>query len=176
MADIAQATDEYRAWTAPLIHQCNVGNADFDLAFRHAYCLFRRHAIPFWTSNPTLSAGHPYFQSSPYAQSGQGDIMGMVPVLDLALHSPQPNTTIGYPDRDMLQWLRQEKKISARENAGFFVMQALHDISPGDVISVDKNMYFKFDNDTFRAWFGYPNVSQVPAEPSASPCGVSTEK
>lgn len=164
VADAAQATKGYKEWTAPLVAQCKAEEGDFDVTFRHAYCLFRRHAIPFWSSSDLGSAGHPYFQHSPFAQRGTGDLMGMVPVMDLALHSPKPNATIGYPDAEMLQWLSQQKKAAVQKEKGYFVMQALRDIEEGEVISVNKNAYFNFDDDTFKAWFGYPNTSQVAAE------------
>lgn len=163
IADSAQVTDEYKKYVQPLVDQCKVDPMDFDLTFRHAYCLFRRHAIPFWTHTDGWSAGHPFLQNSPFAQ-GDGGIMGMVPVMDLALHSPTPNATIGYPDKEMLQWLAQDRNAGVQVDKGYFVMQAMRDIQEGEVISVDKNAYFNFDDDTFKAWFGYRNISQVPGE------------
>ncbi|KAG5492803.1 hypothetical protein JKF63_01383 [Porcisia hertigi] len=175
VADEAQTTKGYREWTAPLVAQCKVEECDFDLAFRHAYCLFRRHAIPFWSSSDVGSAGHPYFQQSLFAQRGRGELMGMVPVMDLALHSPKPNATIGYPDEEMLQWLLQRKNAAVPQTKSYFVMQALRDIEEGEVISVNKNAYFNFDADTFKAWFGYPNVSQV-AEKGAESSAVGMSR
>lgn len=163
VADLAQTTDGYKEWTDALVKQCNVERRDFDLAFRHAYCLFRRHAIPFWTSSQSWSAGHPYFQNSPFAQLSTGDIMGMVPILDLAQHSPTPNATIGFPDEEMLLWLAQQK-VGVKPDKGYFVMQALRDIMEGEVVTVNKNAFFNFDDDTFKAWFGYPNTTQVHSE------------
>ncbi|CBZ30933.1 conserved hypothetical protein [Leishmania mexicana MHOM/GT/2001/U1103] len=166
VADAAQATKGYKEWTAPLVAQCKVEVSDFDVAFRHAYCLFRRHAIPLWSTSDVGGSGHPYFQLSPYARRGKGELMGMVPVMDLALHSPQPNAMIGYPDEEMLQWLSLHKKAAVQQEKGYFVMQAFRDIEEGEVISVNKNAYFNFDDNAFEAWFGYPNVSQVSAEGS----------
>ncbi|CAJ1012314.1 putative SET domain containing protein [Leishmania naiffi] len=168
VADAAQATKGYKEWTAPLVAQCNVEASDFDVAFRHAYCLFRRHAIPFLSTSDVGSVGHPYFQQSPFAQRGQGELMGMVPVMDLALHSSNPNAMIGYPDEEMLQWLAQQKKAATQHEKGYFVMQALRDIEKGEMISVNKNAHFNFDEDTFKAWFGYPNASQVAVERAES--------
>lgn len=54
--------------------------------------------------------------------------MGLVPIIDLALHSPTPNSTIGYPDAEMLQWMMQEKHINAKKDDNYFVMQAMRDI------------------------------------------------
>lgn len=164
LADIAQTTDGYRDLTAPVVKACKVDRADFDLAFRHAYCLFRRHGIPFWSSSESWGAGHPYFRESPFAKMGTGELMGMVPVLDLALHSPTPNATIGFPDDEMMHWMAQEKQSGVQLDKGYFVMQALRDIQEGEIITVNKNAYFNFDDDTFKAWFGYQNVSQVPGE------------
>ncbi|KAK7197967.1 hypothetical protein NESM_000751700 [Novymonas esmeraldas] len=164
VADAAQTTKGYKEWTAQLVAQCKVEESDFDVTFRHAYCLFRRHAIPFWAASDVGCAGHPHFQQSAFAQRGRGELMGMVPVMDLALHSPKPNATIGYPDEEMLQWLAQQKKAAVQQATGYFVMQALRDIEVGEVISVNKNAYFNFDDDTFKAWFGYPNSSQVAAD------------
>lgn len=172
MADLAQTTKGYKEWTSPLVKQLKAEDSDFDVAFRHAYCLFRRHAIPFWTVTDAGSSGHPFFQHSPFAQQGKGDVMGMVPILDLALHSPTPNAAIGYPDEDMLQWLSQQRKVAVEQGKGYFVMQALRNIDAGEVISVNKNAYFNFDDDTFKAWFGYPNSSQVPAEANAASTSV----
>ncbi|KAG5491289.1 hypothetical protein JIQ42_01187 [Leishmania sp. Namibia] len=168
VADAAQATKGYKEWTAPLVVQCKVAESDFDVAFCHAYGLFRRHAIPFWSTNDTGSAGHPYFKQSPYAQRGQGELMGMVPVIDLALHSPKPNSMIGFPDEEMLQWLSHQRKTVALQEKGYFVMQALRNIEEGEVITVNKNAHFNFDDDTFKAWFGYPNTFQVAAETAES--------
>ncbi|EPY40304.1 hypothetical protein AGDE_03624 [Angomonas deanei] len=167
IADKAQGSPEYRECVKPLVELCKTDSVEFDLAFRHAYCLFRRHAIPFWSTTDNWSGGHPFFQTSPFAQS-RGDIMGMVPVLDLALHSPDPNASVGYPDAEMLQWLSQERNIGVKSDKGYFVMQALRDIQEGEVVSVNKNAYFNFDDDTFRAWFGYRNVSQVPGDTTAA--------
>ncbi|KEG13362.1 hypothetical protein DQ04_01051150 [Trypanosoma grayi] len=161
VADVAQKSHGYKELVAPLKNACKAQDADFNLAFRHAYCLFRRHAIPFWSNTEVGSGGHPGFQRSPFAESGHGDIIGMVPVLDLALHSPEPNAAIGYPDTDMLQWLAQEKKAGIQMEKGYFVMQALREIHEGETISVDKNAYFNFDDAMFKAWFGYPNASQL---------------
>ncbi|GET92904.1 hypothetical protein, conserved [Leishmania tarentolae] len=166
VADAAQATKGYKEWTAPIVAQCKVEESDFDAAFRRAYCLFRRHAIPFWSSRDAGGSGHPYFQHSSFAQRGRGELMGMVPVMDLALHSPHPNATIGYPDEEMLQWLSLHKKEAVRQEKGYFVMQALRDIERGEVISVNKNAYFNFDDEAFKEWFGYPNVAQISAEGS----------
>ncbi|KAG5466969.1 hypothetical protein LSCM1_01147 [Leishmania martiniquensis] len=163
LADAAQATKGYKEWTAPLVAQCKVEESDFDVAFRRAYCLFRRHAIPFWSTNDASSAGHPYFEQSLFAQRGRGELMGMVPVMDLALHSPKPNSMIGFPDEEMLRWLSQQKRVMPQEK-GCFVLQALRDIEEGEVITVDKNVHFNFDDDAFKAWFGYSNTFQVAAE------------
>ena len=102
--------------------------------------------------------------------------MGMVPVMDLALHSPKPNATIGYPDAEMLQWLSQQKKAAVQKEKGYFVMQALRDIEEGEVISVNKNAYFNFDDDTFKAWFGYPNTSQVADVSGATAASVKQKE
>ncbi|KAF5225562.1 hypothetical protein TcYC6_0070030 [Trypanosoma cruzi] len=161
VADAAQKSPGYAEMIKPLKNFCKAQDVEFDLTFRHAYCLFRRHAIPFWTNTEAGSGGHPDFQHSPFATLGHGDILGMVPVLDLALHSPEPNASIGYPDADMLQWLAQEKKAGIQVEKGYFAMQAQRDIHKGEVITVNKNAYFNFDDATFRAWFGYPNVSQL---------------
>ncbi|RNE99392.1 hypothetical protein TraAM80_08213 [Trypanosoma rangeli] len=160
VADAAQKTKDYSEMIEPLKRVCKSQDVEFNLAFRHAYCLFRRHAIPFWSNTEAGGAGHPDFQHSPFAEIGHGDILGMVPLLDLALHSPEPNASIGYPDADMLQWLAQEKKAGIQVDKGYFVMQAQRDIHRGEVITVNKNAYFNFDDATFTAWFGYPNVSQ----------------
>ncbi|ORC92080.1 uncharacterized protein TM35_000042940 [Trypanosoma theileri] len=161
VADLAQQSTEYKEFVAPLKEACKAQDANFDLAFRHAYCLFRRHAVPFWSHTEAGSGGHPDFQNSPFATDSLGDIIGMIPVLDLALHSPEPNASIGYPDADMLQWLAQEKKAGIRVEKGYFVMQALRDIQEGEVVSVNKNAYFNFDDATFKAWFGFPNEPQL---------------
>ncbi|RNF08601.1 uncharacterized protein Tco025E_07130 [Trypanosoma conorhini] len=161
VADAAQTTKGYSKMIEPLKNVCKSQDVEFNVTFRHAYCLFRRHAIPFWSNTEAGSGGHPDFQHSPYAEESYGDILGMVPVLDLALHSPEPNASIGYPDADMLQWLAQEKKAGIQVDKGYFVMQAQRDIHKGEVITVNKNAYFNFDDATFKAWFGYPNASQL---------------
>ncbi|CCW61420.1 unnamed protein product [Phytomonas sp. EM1] len=157
----AQATEGYQISTHTLLTQCGACRNDFDAAFRHAYCLYRRHAIPFWASHGTWGTGHPYFQNLPFVQAGVGNIMGMVPVLDLSLHSPTPNASIGYPDEEMLLWISQQKKMNTNPRENYFVMQALRDIEKGEMVTTDKNMYFNFDDDTFKDWFGFPNESQV---------------
>lgn len=167
LADVAQKTDGYRECTAPVVKACKVERPVFDLAFRHAYCLFRRHAIPFWSCSESGSVGHPYFQNSPFTKMSSGELMGMVPVLDLAVHSPTPNAAIGFPDDEMLRWLAQEKKSGVQPEKSYFVMQAVRDIREGEVVSVNKNAYFNFDDDTFKAWFGFQNAFQAPNEGKA---------
>nr|CCC93066.1 unnamed protein product [Trypanosoma congolense IL3000] len=164
VADAAQSTKDYKELVAPLRAVSRSGDVDFDVTFRHAYCLFRRHGVPFWTGSAVGGTGHPEFQYSPFVTAGKGDIIGMVPIVDLALHSPEPNATIGYPDRDMLQWLAQEKKASVKEDRGYFVMQALRDIRCGEMVTVDKNIFFNFSDDQFYAWFGFHNESQHPGD------------
>ncbi|CBH14600.1 uncharacterized protein TEOVI_000057600 [Trypanosoma equiperdum] len=160
VADAGQMTRGYREMAAPLRGASGSQATDFDGAFRHAYCLFRRHGIPFWSHTEVGGTGHPEFQNSPFVESGGGDIIGMVPVIDLASHSPNPNAAIGYPDDDMLQWLAQETRCSVAKDKNYFVMQALRDIQSGEMITVNKNAYFNFDDDAFYAWFGFRNESQ----------------
>ncbi|CCW68894.1 unnamed protein product [Phytomonas sp. Hart1] len=160
----AQTTEGYQESIRALLTQCKASRSDFDAAFKHAYCLYRRHAIPFWVSHGTWGTGHPYFQNSDFTQAGTGNIMGMVPVLDLALHSPTPNASIGYPDQEMLLLISQHKKMRANPKDNYFIMQALRDIEKGEMITTDKNVHFNFDDDTFKKRFGFSNASQVSAE------------
>ncbi|KAG8343961.1 SET domain [Trypanosoma vivax] len=161
VAEEGQRTDGYKKMVASLKHYCKVGDADFDAAFRYSYCLFRRHGIPFWSFSATgdCEGGHPDFRHSPFVKFGRGDIIGLVPILDLASHSVDPNAAIGYPDSEMLQWLVQEKKASIQSNKGYFVMQALRDIHEGERVTVNKNAYFNFDDEAFESWFGFPKVA-----------------
>lgn len=172
VVDAAQKSSGYRELIEPVQNACKAQQSDFDLAFRHAYCLFRQHAVPFWSYSEGIGRGHPDFQLSPFVEGGCGDIVGLIPVLDLASHSPEPNAAIGYPDADMLHWLVQEKKTCVPNNRGYFVLQAQRDIHEGEMITTDKNAYFNFDDATFEAWFGYPNTPQVCR--NAENAGIST--
>jgi hypothetical protein len=153
VADAAQKSRMYQQAVRPMQLACRVPEEEFDVALRHAYCLFRRHAVPFWTSS---GGGHPHFASCELAAkctSGKGEILGLIPVVNMAAHSSKPNAVIGSPDSDMLAYLAQTRDIS---DPNLFVLQAIADIRPGEEITVDKNSFYGFDEETFAAWFGFP--------------------
>jgi hypothetical protein len=155
VAEVAMKTKPFLTSVRPVIASCKVRDEEFLNSFKHAYCLFRRHGIPFWSA----AAGggcHPYFASSPFTQEGAGDIIGMVPIADIAVHSCQPNAVIGFPDGEMVDWLVRSKGIMTAKESGVFVLQALRDIKPGELITVNKNAFYNFEEDVFKAWFGYP--------------------
>lgn len=47
--------------------------------------------------------------------------------------------------------MMQEKHINAKKDDNYFVMQAMRDIQAGEIVTVNKNAYFNFDDDTFKA-------------------------
>eukprot|EP00744_Colponema_vietnamica_P022718 GILI01032695.1.p1 GENE.GILI01032695.1~~GILI01032695.1.p1 ORF type:complete len:305 (+),score=37.02 GILI01032695.1:43-915(+) len=151
MADTAQKTKEYRDAVRPLVELCRSTDENFDLAFKHTYCLFRRHGIPLWSS---ISGGHPSLAKNDLLSQKKGDLIGLVPTIDFALHSSTPNSSVGFPDEEMLQWLAQDKGI--KKDNEYIVLQALKEIRQGEPITMDRNQFFGFDKETFNAWFGYP--------------------
>lgn len=151
MADVAQKSPEYRAAVEPLVNASRSTDENFDHALRHIYCLFRRHGIPLWSAS---TGGHPYFGKNELLAPKQGDLIGLVPTIDFALHSAKPNSAVGFPDSDMRYWLAQEKGMQM--DSEYIVLQATRDIRQGEVITMDRNQFFGFDEETFNAWFGYP--------------------
>lgn len=149
VADNAQRTKEYRQVVAPLLRASSTSLSNFNVAFRHAYCLFRRHAIPLWSGE----RGHPLLLSTEFSR-GDGEIFGMTPLVDLAVHSATPNAVVGTPDSEMLKWLAEKGDVSV--DGFYFVLQALRDIQVGEVLTVNKNDLFHFDSPTFEACFGFP--------------------
>jgi hypothetical protein len=168
VAAMSQKTKEYQDVVAPLLQSCRVNSVEeFNGAFRMAYCLFRRHALPFWSGAGGF--GHPYYATTRLIQKNpQCDLLGFVPIVDLATHSDKPNMTVGIPDAEMLSWLGQEKGVKLDRESGYFVLQATRDIEVGEMLTVDKNAFFNFDEPTFEAWFGYPYQT------SPSPAAVAT--
>jgi hypothetical protein len=153
VADAAQKSRMYQQAVRPMQVACRAQEEQFNAALRHAYCLFRRHAVPFWTS---AGGGHPFFSSCELATnctSGKGEIIGLIPLINMAAHSSKPNAVIGSPDSDMLAFLSQERGIT---EPNLFVLQATRDIHPGEEITVNKNSFYGFDEETFAAWFGFP--------------------
>lgn len=160
VADASQRSKEYTELVKPMIGSSGAtSEEEFHAAVRHSYCLFRRHAVPFWSGASAAGGiGHPYFSSLPMIQRNpQCEVLGLLPVIDLASHSATPNASIGFPDAEMLAWLAQEKGVNVQAGSGYFVLQAQRDILPGEQVTVDKNAFFNFDHDTFHAWFGYPH-------------------
>ena len=160
VAEAAQRTPEYRSATRALCELTRASEDNFDLAFRHAYCLFRRHGVPLWSAT---GGGHPYFGNSPLCSgaAGQkaassGEVIGMVPIVDMAAHSALPNAALGFPDADMTRWLAEERGIVSSSSEQYIVLQALRDIKEGEVITMDRNQFYGFDRETFNAWFGFP--------------------
>lgn len=168
VADASMRSKEFQEAVQPLVHSCQ-GRSETEVlaALRHSYCLFRRHAVPFWSGSSAGGAGgvgHPFFSNSKYIQMNPNcEILGLVPLVDLAHHSSEPNAAIGFPDQDMLTWLGQEKGVRVQRDVGYFVLQAQRNILPGEFVSVDKNAFFNFDSDTFHAWFGFPYESSATA-------------
>ena len=158
VADNAQKSRMYQQAVRPMQLACRAQDDHFNMALRHAYCLFRRHAVPFWTS---AGGGHPFFSTCELATSssstGKGEIIGFIPVVDMAAHSSKPNAVIGAPDAEMVAFLAQERGIS---DSNVFVLQATRDILAGEEITVDKNSFYNFDEETFAAWFGFPYSSK----------------
>lgn len=165
----------FSVWTAPLREVPGYSNRFHD-AFCYAFSLFHRHAIPLWSSSAATHA-MPFFSSSPLArpfhksdsggardlEAGSGEVMGLAPLVDLATHSPAPNAGIGYPDEEMLRWIQQERSIKKMPTKGCIVLQALRDIYPGDLVTVNKNSLFHLDEKAFESWFGIPFIP--PGEP-----------
>eukprot|EP00796_Vickermania_ingenoplastis_P005394 gene5394-3883_t len=150
----AAATPAFREWTSPVVQHVRSDTDTFREAFTHAFGLFRRHAVPLWSSASDRSA-LPYFADSSLA-AGRGEILGLVPFVDLAAHSSTPNASAGFPDKEMLLWLQQERHLRHVPSGGCIVLQAVRDIRPGEPITVDKNASFNFDSEGFEAWFGHP--------------------
>ena len=145
-----QRKDIYRTAVKPVLKGFpNIEAGAFDRAFLQSYCLLKTQGVPFWSQHGT---GHPFFREC-FPGTANGDVVTLLPVLDLASHSSTPNATFGVPDDDMVQWLAGEHGV---ESSQLFVLQALRDIEPSELITVDKNANYGFDPDTFRAWFGFP--------------------
>lgn len=168
VAAISQKSREYQEATNPLVQSCRANSVEeFNAAFRMAYCLFRRHALPFWSG--AGGVGHPFYASSPLVQQNPDfDLLGLVPIIDLATHSHAPNMVVGFPDAEMLSWLGQEKGVRVDKESGYFVLQATRDIEAGEMLTVNRNSFFNFDEPTFEAWFGFPFQS-AEAAPAPAP-------
>jgi hypothetical protein len=173
VASASQKTREYQEVTKPLMQSCRVTSVEeFNAAFRQAYCLFRRHALPFW-SGAGGGFGHPHFASSTLVQQNpECDLLGLVPIIDLAAHHQDPNMMVGFPDPEMLAWLGQEKGVRVNKGSGYFVLQATRDVEAGEMLTVNKNAFFNFDEATFEAWFGIPFKTQ--ASETAAPFAKET--
>lgn len=152
-----QELEEYRDSVAKVVQLCqssdpSIDEESFHRSFLQCYCLMKIHGVPLWSSQ---GVGHPWFEQSLFGASPKhGDVTALLPVMDLANHSAIPNASIGHPDSEMVSWLAQEKNIPQTEH--LFALQALKDIEVGDPVTIDKNVNYGFDPDTFQAWFGYP--------------------
>lgn len=165
----------FRDYITPVLSHAKISSSEFERAFCHAFGLFRRHAVPLWSpsmrSSPNKSCMS-YFEASPFTRYDpsdalpklyretetklSGEIVGLIPFSDFAAHSREPNAAIGFPDEESLMWIQQEKRMKKLPQNGCVALQALRDIEPGDVITVDKNAFFNFDSSTFEWWFGFP--------------------
>lgn len=166
----------FRDYVTPVLSHAKISSSEeFERAFCHAFGLFRRHAVPLWSpsmrSSPNKSCMR-YFEASPFTRHDRsdplpklnreteskwsGEIVGLVPFSDFAAHSREPNAAIGFPDEESLMWIQQEKRMKKLPQNGCVALQALRDIEPGDIITVDKNAFFNFDSSTFEWWFGFP--------------------
>lgn len=164
-------TPLFHSWTAPVREFLPPDHRKrFHDAFCYAFSLFHRHAIPLWSSTaptPGMSffsnslLARPFERRSRSVNDGgkamaSGDILGLAPLVDLAVHSPTPNAGIGFPDEEMLRWIQQERNVKKLPTNGCIVLQALRDIYPGEVVTVDKNSLFHLDEQSFETWFGLP--------------------
>lgn len=153
---------EFQSFTAPIARSLLVDPERFGDAFALAYAVFRRHSMALWNSQDQNTT--PYFSSNSFLSgskqltgSSRADVLGIVPVLDLASHSFAPNTTIGFPDHEMLQWIQQERHLSTPASSqGCMVLQATRGIEPDELITVNKNACFNLDEELFSMWFGIP--------------------
>lgn len=166
----------FHDYVAPVLSHTNTSSVDeFDRAFCHAFGLFRRHAVPLWSPSSgafSKTTSMKYFEASPFTRCFgregllekeedvekrfSGEILGFIPFSDFASHSTDPNATIGFPDDESLSWIQQERHIKKVPQNGCIALQALKDIAPGDIVTVDKNAFFSFDPKSFEWWFGFP--------------------
>lgn len=153
LADVIGATSHpmFQRLTSPLRGQLGVSEEDFVRAFVHAFVLYRLHAKGLWAGG----SGHPAIGEGAFvAQNPLCTLLGMIPIMDLASHSPRPNSSIGMADADMMQWLHQERGVP--HSLPCFVLQAVSDIREGDVISVNRNDTSGYSSALFKSLFGYP--------------------
>jgi hypothetical protein len=149
-----QKSPEYAEMSAKVLTTCRGKTADeLNDAFLRCYLLVKLYGVPLWSSS---GVGHRFFAESQFVRSSKahGDVVALLPIFDFAGHSATPNATVGQPDDDMVQWLRQERDLPQSDH--LFVLQALRDVEPGEEITVDRNINYNFDPDAFRAWFGFP--------------------
>lgn len=157
VAAVAQKQKQYQEIVKPVAASCRTTEEHFNSTLNHTYCLFRRHAIPLWTKT---NGGHPFFVEMDLVKKiPRGDLLGFVPLADLAAHSSSPNTVLGIPDSEMMSFLQQERGFASGESC--FVLQATRAIKTGEPITLDRNALFGFDAETFFAWFGFPWHTQV---------------
>lgn len=192
-ADQKHNIGAFHDYVTPIISLTNISSGTlFDRAFCHAFGLFRRHAVPLWSPSLLGSSRRNcmnYFESSAFCRhidhsvqrekgkkeqkKWSGEIMGLVPFCDFASHATEPNATIGYPDDESLRWIQQERHIKKIPQNGCIALQALKDINPGDIITVNKNAFFNLDSKTFEWWFGFPLCDPLLSPPKGLSSGFS---
>lgn len=147
----ATQTNHFAALAAPLIAQLRCDSTTFAEAFSLMYCGLRRTSLPLWTQS---GGGSKAFAESPFVHGPHGDVIGSVPLLDLARHSSNPSALAGAPEAEALEWLVVERGLERGEE--YWVLQAARDLYPGDDITIDRNLAFGFGDQDFSAWFGRP--------------------
>lgn len=152
-AQKVQQNPLYRNCVGPIAASCRISNDQFDHALRRAATIIRCHAVPIWSED---SGGHPWFAETSWAKGGKGDVVALVPMVDLAAHASDPNCVIGHPDTAALSILATQCKLPCGPDAHYFALQATRPIKKGDRFTVNKNVPYGFDEKTFISWFGYP--------------------
>jgi hypothetical protein len=150
----AVGSKKYREAMRGVTASLQVDDATFDRAFLNAWIRYKQFALPMWTpARPDY--GPRLFAKSSLASGGSssGPLLAMVPVVDLAVHSPTPNCAVGMPDEDMKMWLCQERSLPFEDD--YVVLQAERDIAPGEAITVSRNAQLQLDAATFAALFGF---------------------
>ena len=68
-----------------------------------------------------------------------------------------PNCIVGQPDFNLLQILRQEKKLTDSISAinNLFVLQAIKDIQKGEMLTINKNNSRSLSPKKFEEWMGF---------------------
>jgi hypothetical protein len=150
----ATRSPQFRDITRGVVATLGTEPSVFNEAFALMYCATRRVATPLWSEK--TRSGAKLFERSAFNSDDAmaGDVLGLVPLIDLARHSSNPTCVVGLPERDMRQWLVQER--GCKPNTEYYVLQTTRALNAGDELTVDRNASFGFKDEEFEAWFGRP--------------------